>query len=742
MSSSVNSAKVIICLKNKHNGNVTKKGKVEALTDNTLKVHRPKLGPQTFGPFNKIFDDDVNHQRIFYEAVKIHADEGFNGIKSFIISYGFSSSGKTDLMFGSDIKELGGILRETLEYISKKKNQDIGSCVDFYYSVFEICGDKIFDLLSDERKEISIVSDDGNKLVVKDSVVLPLLDIKTSCSSIRNALNRKSLASNVDFEIVARSHVLVKLKIVTKNKCGVINYGELVFLDLSSTNLIMDLQDKSINLEIKAVKMGYVSLNTLLEKILKNPLPSQSFRESMLTRILRPALSGAYTSSMVFTVTMDHVPQDALQSLDIADKYRRLKCCSLKESLISLEVRRNIKNIRIPLCDVKEIELIGLVPTNTKSKEDIQTLHREIEKNKKQYEIYTDMLSKIEIDYEESSKICNEKSIQHDYYLKEKKDAINQLTKINCDNCELKSKVDKLKIEIASLLTKLSVLQETFGKYFDKLEKIKNNGLCLLDKNSFLDNAHTEMNDNLSYKVKDLEDNYLQTQVLSKELINKQEVFMKELDDQYRQDKNNFRQVEIALQSYCGKLNEYSKEFELSVKGRLPPDVRNELYDKVSKLRDVLLVTIEEARNKCEIKENECFTNIEKIIKDEKEKVINLFTDYKESLLQEFSNTQEAISACNTYGTKVELIGRDIDDVKKILEEVNSVKVPTIDMTSLNLPPKEECIVDENAISNSSPRLSTLEKPHIVNEVSYITKKILGENYHNRIQDEENKENL
>uniref|UniRef100_A0AAF5DFB9 Kinesin motor domain-containing protein n=1 Tax=Strongyloides stercoralis TaxID=6248 RepID=A0AAF5DFB9_STRER len=745
--SSLNSARVIVCIRDKNNVDTDKCERVDVLPDNTLKVRRLKVPSikntsKVYGPFNRILDSNVNYQRIFYEAVKVHVDEGFNGIKSFVLSYGFSNSRKNDILFGSDPKELSGVFKETLEYINLKKSQNVGSNVDLCFSVFELCGDKIFDLLSDFRKEISIVSDDDNKLVLRDPVVLPMPDLKTVCNTICDALNKKSYASNTNFEVVPRSHVLVKLNIVTKSKSGVINYGEIVFVNLSYEKLIMNPQDKQFNSEIKAAKLGYVSLHACLEQILKNPQLSQSFRDSTLTRILRPALSGSYTSSMIFTVTTENVPSDATQALDIADKYRRLKCCSHKESLVSLEVRRKTKNIWIPLCDIKEAETMGFVSINTESRNSIQTFHQEIEENKKRLQECTDVLSKIEIDLEESFKICNEKNLQRDSCIKAKHDAINDLAKINCENCELKSKVDKLKVEIANLLDKRAILEETCSKYFDKLEKSKSKGICLLEKSSSLDKARTEMNDFLSSQVKDMENNNLKVQNMIKDLMNKHKIFIKELDDQNCQDKNNFQQIEIVLKNYGDKLDVYSNEIQRCIKDRLPVDVRNELHDKLTRVYNELLVAIEKARKTCEAHGEKCFSCIEKIIEEERKKIVNFFSDYKECLLKEISNTQEAISTNDKCTMEIEVAQKDINDVKKILEEVNSIETPSIDLTLLNPPSSKEYVVDENAIPEDLPKFSPSEKPTVINEILSVTKKIFGSDHRNTLQDEGNKENL
>uniref|UniRef100_A0A0K0F857 Kinesin motor domain-containing protein n=1 Tax=Strongyloides venezuelensis TaxID=75913 RepID=A0A0K0F857_STRVS len=742
MSSSVNSSRVVIYLKDKSNANLSKCGKVDVLPDNTLTVQRPKLTPKVFGPFQKILDKDISYRRVFYEVAKVHVDESFNGIKSYIISYGFSSSGKTDTLFGSDIKELSGILRETLEYINEKKCQDIGNTVDFYFSVFEICGDKIFDLLSDERKEVSIISDDDNKLVVKEPVVLPMLDLGDTSCTIRGALNRRSLASNTDFEIVSRSHVIVKLRIVTKNKRGIINYGEVVFVDLSSTNFIVDPTDKQMSSEIKFARMGYISLNLLLGKILKNPQPSQSFRESILTRMLRPALSGAYASSMVFTVTTDYVSADANQSLEIADKYRRLKCCPRKESLVSLKVRRNVRNIRVPSSHIEEVKMIELTPVNYESTSNIQMLHREIEGNKEQLNKYMDMLGKLEFDLQESSETCSERNLQREFYLKEKNEMANRLTKVNQENLELKSKVDKLGNEIKNLVIRLNTLKETCSKYFDKLEKSRSRGISLLSKDSSFNKAHEEMNSCLVGNIKDLECSYLEIKELSSNLTDKQKILMKELGDQYSQGRVNFKQVENSLKEYSSRLNDNFNGIEQSIKERLFVEVKNELYDKVDEVFNELLVAVEKNKDSCALHGSECFACIDRITEDEHKKITKFFSNYKDCLLQEICDIKEITSANSKYDTEMETAKNSIDELKKILGEIDVVQVPSVDLTKLSLPIKGKIEVCGNSDIHSPPKFTKTEKPDLINEVSSVTRKLMGNDYYNLLQGEENKENF
>uniref|UniRef100_A0A0N5BWQ1 Kinesin motor domain-containing protein n=1 Tax=Strongyloides papillosus TaxID=174720 RepID=A0A0N5BWQ1_STREA len=742
MSSSLNSSRVIICLKDKSNANVSKCGRVDVLPDNTLTIQRPKLTPKVFGPFQKILDKDINYRRVFYEVAKIHVDESFNGIKSYVISYGFSSSGKTDTLFGSDVKELGGILRETLEYISEKKCQDIGNTVDFYFSVFEICGDKIFDLLSDERKEVSIISDDDNKLVVKEPVVLPMLDLGDASCTIRGALNRRGLASNNDYEVVSRSHVIVKLRVVTKNKRGIINYGEVVFVDLSSTNFLVDPTDKQMSSEIKFARMGYISLNLLLGKILKNPQPSQSFRESILTRILRPALSGTYASSMVFIVTTDYVSPDANQSLEIADKYRRLKCCPRKESLVSLKVRRNIRNIRVPSSHIEEVEMVELTPVNYESTNSIQMLHREIEENKEQLNKYMDMLGKLEFDLQESSETCNERSLQRDFHLKEKHEMANRLTKVNQENLELKSTVDKLENEIGNLVGRLNTLKETCSKYFDKLEKSRSRGISLLSKDSSFNKAHEEMNNCLVGNIKDLECSYLEIKELSSDLTDKQKILLKELGDQYSEGRVNFKQVENSLQEYINQLNDNFNGIEQSIRERLPVEIKNELYDKVDKVFNELLITVERNKDSCALHGNECFACIDKITEDEHKTVAKFFSNYKDCLLQEIRHIKEITSANDEYNMQLETAKNSIDELQKMLGDIDVVQVPSVDLEKLSFPPKEKIEINGNSDLHPPPRFTKTERPDLISEMSSVARKLMGNDYYNLLQGEENKENF
>uniref|UniRef100_A0A0N4ZFW1 Kinesin motor domain-containing protein n=1 Tax=Parastrongyloides trichosuri TaxID=131310 RepID=A0A0N4ZFW1_PARTI len=734
-----NKANVIICLKNKISTSVKKCGNVHVLDNNMIEVVAPKVQPKTFGPFDKILDQKTTNQRIFFEGVKPYVDGAFEGLKTFVISYGFSSSGKTAMLFGSDLELTGGVVMEALNYAFKKCSESNLTKTMIKISVFELCGDRFFDLASADKHEISVNVDNDNKLVIKDIMASKINSVEEACAILKYAVDRRSSNLNYDLEITSRSHVFVKLEIINEMETGIIKFGEVLFGDLCTSNLMCDKDDKQIYMDVAATKNGYMFLNVLLEKMLKRPDLSHPFRDSMLGYLLKPVLLGMYAASMIFSLTIDNTPSDAISSFGIADKFRQLKCNPIAETELSMRMGRRpgmllVSKEHIP--DLKDIDFIVIDADDSRQK-----YLENIEKNRKALEQMTNELRALDIELEESRRKDKLSKERYEAALEENRKVNEKLLGLKLHKKQLEGDLKSVKSKKEDAVMECNAQKKLHEELLGQHQEFRSMFSESFKASNDLKDAIQNLNGIVDKSIVKNEEGNSKIISKSDELIELICKLQNTLEMENIANSSKMSELEVKMHNYGAEVSKMQSEMDEKISQRNDLDVVEESISSAKKSLELIVSGLQCAHEKCL-----------SLLAESKSVVSDCDVSFKEDnqafvssmnilLNDHVNNNRKLMSANADVLSEMEKVEDNMKGLMEILKDIDTIVIPELDLSNLKMPSEEEIQRSAPIVTCDIPRLEKPSAPPTVEALVLIGKKMFGKAYDLLETGDENKEN-
>lgn len=310
--------------------------------------------------------------------VRSFLDEGFNCT---LFAYGMTGSGKTYSMRGEEHDP--GFIRLAVDDIFTKIQQTSSSRrYEMSVSYLEIYNEKVIDLLGHgplalTNLQIRDDSDFGTKIVGINS---PAILSKDDLLQLIKLGDAKRKTSTTDYNMrSSRSHAIVQIRLKTVDLIS--------NTSINSTLSLCDLAgSEKATLSVERRKEGafinksLLALSTVINKLslmsTSNVMEHIPYRDSKLTRLLQPALSG---SSLILILCTVHLgsSQPALNVQSVSETYNTLRFAARakdivmnvntnkKVSLGSPESQKIIEQLRETIENQKrEITAIKLGTTN------------------------------------------------------------------------------------------------------------------------------------------------------------------------------------------------------------------------------------------------------------------------------------------------------------------------------------------------------------------------------------------
>ncbi|XP_066543201.1 kinesin-like protein klp-3 [Amia ocellicauda] len=253
--------------------------------------------------FDKVYPSSATQEEVFNEARAIITScvDGYNVC---ILAYGQTGSGKTYTMMGPkgnpgvnirSIRELLHICkqRETITYVLK-------------ISMLEIYNESLNDLLALNQTSQLEIQTRGKAVTVHG---LTQIEVNTE-DDILNIVelgeqNRTTASTKINIES-SRSHLIVTLHVDgTDSASGVTSHGSLMLCDLAGSERISKTEATGQRLvEAAAINKSLTSLGQVFSALKCNAL-HVPFRNSKLTRLLQPSLSGDAKACVFLNVSPD-----------------------------------------------------------------------------------------------------------------------------------------------------------------------------------------------------------------------------------------------------------------------------------------------------------------------------------------------------------------------------------------------------------------------------------------------------
>jgi len=301
-----------------------------------------RLPGRTFFTFDKTFEEDSTTTEVYEWAVKNLVESVVKGRNGSLFTYGQTSSGKTYTMQGAGAINSGvtsdcGLIHLASEdiflEIAKNTDRDYVSRV----SVIEIYNEEVRDLLSKSNRS-------GSVLVVRENLrrgifvnaikhevknakkLLNTLSIGEKNRSVGSTtLNQRSSRSHLIFSIYIESSSKMKAK---KRKPGTdIRSATLNFVDLAGSEGVRHRGNSSreTKQEGGSINKSLLTLSRVISAIGSSRQPHISFRDSKLTRVLQPALSGNARLFFICCATCsDMFLEETRATLQFASRLKRI----------------------------------------------------------------------------------------------------------------------------------------------------------------------------------------------------------------------------------------------------------------------------------------------------------------------------------------------------------------------------------------------------------------------------------
>jgi len=265
------------------------------LQDNVVSLTYPRDTTRDFC-FDGVFHERTSESQVFESSAKPLVLSVLSGYSGTLFVYGQTGTGKTHTM--GILKKLGpksdGIVPRSVKLLLEKLPSGSTASLSF----LQIYMENIYDLLSAESKPLPLREDPSGEVYVQDLVQVRLQDPSQALALLNTGLSNRIMGSQNVNQTSSRSHIVLTLSVSTQTSAA-----RLTLVDLAGSERVR--KTSSTGLRLDEAKFINASLSTLGKVI--NSLGSQSashvpYRDSKLTRVLKPSLSGGARMVLIATV--------------------------------------------------------------------------------------------------------------------------------------------------------------------------------------------------------------------------------------------------------------------------------------------------------------------------------------------------------------------------------------------------------------------------------------------------------
>ncbi|KAI8900483.1 P-loop containing nucleoside triphosphate hydrolase protein [Globomyces pollinis-pini] len=264
---------------------------------------------------------------LYTTAVELAVKDAMEGLNATVFAYGQTASGKTFSMMGSE--QQPGIIPQAVDDVFNYiKSQSDDKEFLLRVSYMEIYNEKIKDLLDPEQKDLKI-HENRTKMVYVSPLREEIVTNARQVMKIISAGEANRHTSSTDYnEESSRSHTIFQLTIEgsVKSSSGpvAVNVSQLNLIDLAgSERATSDLERRK---EGSYINKSLLTLGTVISKLTDGESGHIPFRDSKLTRLLRPALIGRSRISVIATIspTIKNL-DESLNTLKFAARVKRIQ---------------------------------------------------------------------------------------------------------------------------------------------------------------------------------------------------------------------------------------------------------------------------------------------------------------------------------------------------------------------------------------------------------------------------------
>ncbi|CAM9010409.1 unnamed protein product [Wickerhamomyces anomalus] len=270
--------------------------------------------------FDHVFHPSVSNYEVYDKVVKNLIKSLMDGYNATVFAYGMTGSGKTYSMSG--IKGEPGVIPLSInEIFNHIENADKEIYKhELKVSYLEIYNEKIYDLLNINQLTNPALNNTQTELKIRDVPnygvkVIGLVEEKVNSEhELLNIIQKGDLnrrTGETDFNTrSSRSHAIVLVRVCTTNTVtGIETFSTLSLCDLAGSEKATAQHER--RKEGSYINKSLLALGSVIVKLSSSTTSAGHipYRDSKLTRLLQPALSGDSLVSVLCTI---HTGQNAL----------------------------------------------------------------------------------------------------------------------------------------------------------------------------------------------------------------------------------------------------------------------------------------------------------------------------------------------------------------------------------------------------------------------------------------------
>ncbi|XP_029472795.1 kinesin-like protein klp-3 [Rhinatrema bivittatum] len=253
--------------------------------------------------FDRVFAPHCTQEDVFDGTLPI-IKSCVDGYNICILAYGQTGSGKTYTMMGTEDKPGVNIrsIRELLRICQEREKIKYTTKI----SMLEIYNETIKDLLSKNPSEPLEIRTHGKSVTVPGLTEIEVSTEADIKDTITLGEKNRTVASTKMNTESSRSHLMVMLHVNgIDNISGVASYGTLTLCDLAGSERISKTEATGQRLvEAAAINKSLTSLGQVFTALKNNTL-HVPYRNSKLTHLLQPSLSGNAKACVFVNVSTD-----------------------------------------------------------------------------------------------------------------------------------------------------------------------------------------------------------------------------------------------------------------------------------------------------------------------------------------------------------------------------------------------------------------------------------------------------
>ena len=294
--------------------------------------------------FDHVFGERASQADIFREVSQL-TQSAIDGYKVCIFAYGQTGSGKTFTMSGAGDGDGRGVIPRAAQQVFSHcaELRLLGWSFEFRASALEIYNEELRDLLPADSEAADAPSSRRSGVGGGKDAKLRVVDVKGDVSVpglrsarihnadelgalLTTAAKERSTAATKCNAASSRSHYIFRMGILGKNaKTGASSEGELNLVDLAGSERVKESGVAGAALkEAQCINTSLSALGKVIASMSEKKASSKTvvpFRDSALTHLLKPSLSGSAKMLMFVNISpQERHYQETKSSLQFAAK--------------------------------------------------------------------------------------------------------------------------------------------------------------------------------------------------------------------------------------------------------------------------------------------------------------------------------------------------------------------------------------------------------------------------------------